>query len=248
MSTVFVNVGLSLDGYLAPEGMTLVHWDQPGYKDWGAKWGALMAWIINQRYFRENLKLALPAALLTVVVLGFVGETAPVQTLDPVSPWLIVPYLIVLGLALAGVDVIIVLSLGLVIAGLFGAFFADELGVAAYATHIWEGFESMVEITLLSLLVGFGNGIGSGMVMTLGADYSPSPGRAHFLGVWRLLSDIGATGGPILLSVATAAVSLAAGIMTAGLLGFAAAAVLGYWIPRGNRRLLERGLAGQPDD
>ena len=29
MSKVFVNIGLSLDGYMAPEGMTLEHWDSP---------------------------------------------------------------------------------------------------------------------------------------------------------------------------------------------------------------------------
>lgn len=104
--------------------------------------------------FRENLKLALPAALGTLILLGFLGETAPVQTPDPVSPWLILPYLIVLGLAIAGVDVIIVLSIGLIVAGLFGVFFAEDFGFAAYTTHIWDGFESMVEITLLSLLVG----------------------------------------------------------------------------------------------
>ena len=39
MSKVFVNIGLSLDGYMAPEGMTM---DKPEYKNWGAKWGALM--------------------------------------------------------------------------------------------------------------------------------------------------------------------------------------------------------------
>src|SRR4030065_610196 len=54
---VFVNVGLSLDGYLAPEGMTLENWDNPGYKNWAAKWGAMMGWVFNQQYFRENLKL-----------------------------------------------------------------------------------------------------------------------------------------------------------------------------------------------
>ena len=54
MSKVFVNVGLSLDGYLAPEGMTM---NNPGYKNWGAKWGALMAWLMNQQYMRANLKL-----------------------------------------------------------------------------------------------------------------------------------------------------------------------------------------------
>ena len=56
MSKVFVNIGLSLDGYMAPEGMTMEHWDTPEYKNWGAKWGALMAWLIKLQYFRENHK------------------------------------------------------------------------------------------------------------------------------------------------------------------------------------------------
>jgi dihydrofolate reductase len=67
MSKVFVNIGLSLDGYMAPEGMTLEHWNSPEYKDWGAKWGALMGWIFNQESFRANLKL------------GPGGETGPVN-------------------------------------------------------------------------------------------------------------------------------------------------------------------------
>jgi dihydrofolate reductase len=52
MNKVFVNIGLSLDGYMAPEGMTM---HKPEYKNWGAKWGAMMAWIINQQSFREHL-------------------------------------------------------------------------------------------------------------------------------------------------------------------------------------------------
>ena len=67
MSKVFVNIGLSLDGYMAPEGMTMKYWDNPEYKSWGAKWGALMTWLLNQQYFRENLKL------------GPGGETGPVN-------------------------------------------------------------------------------------------------------------------------------------------------------------------------
>ena len=92
-----------------------------------------------------------------------------------------------------------------------------------------------------SLLIGFGNGIGSGMIMTLGADYSPAAGRAHFLGIWRLLSDIGSSSGPALLSALTAALSLAAGIGATGLLGLAAAGVLWYWIPRTNARRVRAG-------
>jgi MFS family permease len=90
-------------------------------------------------------------------------------------------------------------------------------------------------LLLAALLMGFGNGIGSGMIMTLGADYSPAAGRAHFLGIWRLLSDIGSTAGPALLSAVTALLTLAAGIWCNGLIAFAAAGVLLYWIPRTHR-------------
>ncbi|MDQ6629411.1 MAG: MFS transporter [Pseudomonadota bacterium] len=92
-------------------------------------------------------------------------------------------------------------------------------------------------LLLSAVLVGFGNGIGSGMIMTLGADYSPSPGRAHFLGLWRLAADLGSTGGPALLSAVTALLSLAAGIWCTGGVAFAAAAVLWYWIPRTSKPL-----------
>lgn len=64
MSKVFVNIALSLDGYMAPEGMTM---ENPGYKNWGEKWGALMAWLLNQQYFREKLQF------------GPGGETGPVN-------------------------------------------------------------------------------------------------------------------------------------------------------------------------
>jgi dihydrofolate reductase len=56
MSKVFGSIGLSLDGYLAPDGMTM---ENPGYKNWGAKWGALMSWLLSQQYMRDNLKLGL---------------------------------------------------------------------------------------------------------------------------------------------------------------------------------------------
>jgi len=67
VSKVFVNIALSLDGYLAPEGMDMAHFDDPQYKNWGAKWGALMAWALNQQYLREKLKL------------GPGGETGPLN-------------------------------------------------------------------------------------------------------------------------------------------------------------------------
>ena len=105
--------------------------------------------------FRENVRIALPAALLTLVVLAFVGEASPVETAEHASPWLIVPYLVVLALALLGLDVLAVLGIGLVVAALFGAGFAQHgYGVAEFAGDIYAGFESVFEITLLALLIG----------------------------------------------------------------------------------------------
>ncbi|TKV26375.1 MFS transporter [Arthrobacter sp. NamB2] len=89
-----------------------------------------------------------------------------------------------------------------------------------------------VGLLLVALLIGFGNGIGSGIVMTLGADLSPSPGRPQFLGIWRLLTDLGTMGGPALLSLVTAVATLSAGIWATAVLGFLGAGVLWYWIPR----------------
>ncbi|MGN2393709.1 dihydrofolate reductase family protein, partial [Pelomicrobium sp. G1] len=65
VSKVFVNIALSLDGYMAPEGMTLENWDRP--ERWADKWGALMAWALNQQYLREKLKF------------GPGGETGPIN-------------------------------------------------------------------------------------------------------------------------------------------------------------------------
>ena len=112
------------------------------------------------------------------------------------------------------------------------------MGLAMMLMPLAQG---AVALLLASLLIGFGNGIGSGMIMTLGADYSPAAGRAHFLGIWRLLADIGSSSGPALLSALTAALSLAAGIGATGLLGLAAAGVLWYWIPRTNARRMRPG-------
>jgi MFS family permease len=91
---------------------------------------------------------------------------------------------------------------------------------------------SFVGLLLAALLIGFGNGISSGLIMTLGADFSPDRGRGQFLGLWRFIADAGATGGPVLLSGVTAAVSLGAGVWATGVLGFAAAVVFAITIPR----------------
>ena len=104
--------------------------------------------------FRENLKIALPAAALTLIVLAVVGDASPVAQMEQTSAWLVLPYVLVLVLALIGLDVLVVLSIGLVVAGLFGYFIGQDYGVADFGNDIYAGFESVVEITLLALFIG----------------------------------------------------------------------------------------------
>ena len=62
---VFFAVSMSLDGFIAPDGMDLDHSHDPAYKDWARKWSALQDWVVTQRFFQQNLKL------------GDEGETGP---------------------------------------------------------------------------------------------------------------------------------------------------------------------------
>ena len=102
---------------------------------------------------------------------------------------------------------------------------AAALAVMPYA-------HATAAVLAVSCVLGFGNGIGSGMVMTLGADFSPDAGRASFLGLWRQLGDTGATLGPLALSGVTALAGLPLAVAANAVLGLAAAGMLAYWPAR----------------
>jgi hypothetical protein len=93
-----------------------------------------------------------------------------------------------------------------------------------------------ITLGVVAVVIGLGNGIGSGIINTLGADAAPVLGRPTFLGVWRELADGGAALGPVLLSTVTAIAGLASGIVVSGAVGLAAAAVLFRYAPAVRRR------------
>ena len=87
-------------------------------------------------------------------------------------------------------------------------------------------------LALVMALIACGNGLGSGIVMTLGADAAPEDGRSQFLGAWRLCGDIGNTGGPLLVSAVAVVAPLATACFVVGSLGLAGAGWVGYWTGR----------------
>ncbi len=94
---------------------------------------------------------------------------------------------------------------------------------------------SAVGVALVMALIAAGNGLGSGIVMTLGADASPDEGRSQFLGAWRLCGDIGNTGGPLLVGAVAAVAPLATACLVVGALGVAGTGWVGYWTRRVDR-------------
>jgi MFS family permease len=87
-------------------------------------------------------------------------------------------------------------------------------------------------VGLVAALMGLGNGISAGIVLTLGADASPPQDRAQFLGGWRVCSDLGNAAGPLVISVVSAFASLAVAAVTMGLITWAGSGWLIKWVPK----------------
>ncbi len=104
----------------------------------------------------------------------------------------------------------------------------------------------IVSFSLAAVLMGLGNGMSSGLVMVLGADASPKHGRASFLGVFRLLADVGLGGGPLLLGGVAAAAGLVTGVWVVGGVGLVGAVAMWRWVPRRPRNEAARASGQAP--
>ncbi|MEO0422856.1 MAG: MFS transporter [Pseudomonadota bacterium] len=90
-------------------------------------------------------------------------------------------------------------------------------------------FTSLVAV---AMAMGLANGMGSGVVLTLGADLAPAHDRATFLGVWRLIGDTGRAGAPLLVGALVAQVgSLGLAAWVIGGVGLVGAGVWSWLVP-----------------
>ncbi len=86
-------------------------------------------------------------------------------------------------------------------------------------------------LALAALVIGFGNGLGAGTMMTLGADLAPEQSRGEFLGVWRLIGDTGGMAGPLVVGGVADLLALPAASLVVAGCGLMAAAVFGRLMP-----------------
>ena len=96
------------------------------------------------------------------------------------------------------------------------------------------GYYSLLAV---GLLLGLANGLGTGIVMVMGADLARGIAhRGQFLGVWRLIGDVGVSVAPLLTGALTGLASLAAASLCVAGFGFAGTAMMMSLVPESLRR------------
>lgn len=105
--------------------------------------------------FRINLYIALPAAILTIILLFIFArpDVVPEAVSHDYNLLKVLPYVFVLVMALVGVNVFVVLASGVLLSGVIGFIYGD-FTLLSFGKEIYNGFTNMTEIFVLSLLTG----------------------------------------------------------------------------------------------
>jgi MFS family permease len=111
------------------------------------------------------------------------------------------------------------------------SFLIQALGMAL--VPLTGGFGALMAA---AAVIGFGNGIGSGTMMTIAADLAPPDAVGEFLGVWRLIGDGGSMGGPVLVGALADVLSLPLATLVVAAVGAGAALTFAYGVPETLRR------------
>lgn len=101
--------------------------------------------------FKANLWIALPAALITLVVYAFMGmDVAPIEITESVNLLLILPYLLIIVLAITGLNVTVVLVSGILVSVVVAAI--SGYGMLDLAGFMGAGIDSMGNLIIITML------------------------------------------------------------------------------------------------
>ncbi len=110
--------------------------------------------------FRANFRMVLPVAIIVLIVYGIAashilpdGAQFTTPSLANTHWWLVLPYLLVIIIALCGVDVLIVLLIG-IIAAAFTGWIDGHLSPLQIFTEMGAGIQSMCELIIITMLAG----------------------------------------------------------------------------------------------
>lgn len=101
-----------------------------------------------------NAKVAFIAAIITIILLSLRTNIQIAADIKDYNIALVIPYIILLALAIRGINVFVSLSLSIACSGVIGTLVNDNFGVLVFSQSMNKGFRDMNEIMLLSLMVG----------------------------------------------------------------------------------------------
>ncbi len=103
--------------------------------------------------FKVNFKFAIPAAILCLLIFTVLGQSINYEVSNDAAFIGLIPYIVILVLALSGINVLVVLTIGIILAAAIGMV-ANDYQLSAWISDINAGFASMQDIFILSLFIG----------------------------------------------------------------------------------------------
>lgn len=104
--------------------------------------------------FKANIRIVAPIALISFIIYMVMGRSLNIPTAIPdVELIKIVPYLFVLVIALYGVNVLMVLSIGILLTGIIGMT-SGNYDFFAWFSSMGEGILSMGELIIVTMMAG----------------------------------------------------------------------------------------------
>jgi len=103
--------------------------------------------------FKINFKFAVPAAIICIIIFASLGQSINYEMTSDAAMIGLIPYIVILVLALSGVNVFVVLAFGIVLAAIIGMI-TNDYQLSTWISDINAGFASMQDIFILSLFIG----------------------------------------------------------------------------------------------
>lgn len=104
--------------------------------------------------FRVNIRIVAPVAIIMLIAYYFVGsQMHATPHLNETNPWLVMPYLAVVLLAISGVNVLLTLSIGVLLTGVIGMLLGTY-NVFSWFSAMNEGMMEMSELIIVTILAG----------------------------------------------------------------------------------------------
>ncbi|MCF2574086.1 MFS transporter [Brevibacterium sp. UCMA 11754] len=233
--SVFVFAGAAAIAAIVVMALPIAH--IPGYSDRGNS-GAGASDPGQALKSAEPPRPRLDVRWKAVVLVGI--SVAALTVARSAQPVVIQLWGVEIGMHESSISLLIAFGAALELGFMFlGAYIKDHLGrtttLVTCLTIFGSGFIVMVlrpDLTGMitaAAVMAFGNGLGAGVNMTIGADLSPAIGRARFLGIWAIFSNGGKLAGPTLISLVITVASLRFGILFPGLFAILGAVWAMIW-------------------